>query len=211
MWAGFTRVLWHYSHAFNFRMFLFMETQHLIRSGRRIPSWLIKMIWRQPSEAEDWVNLLCFLDTEETILLFDIGANVGDWASGFRRLFSDTRIIAFEPGRNAYQKLCQTGNAIGNIDVHHVAISDYVGEMEMYVPEDSRLTSSVAYNDVVNTFRNMGLENREKVLVQRLDTYKDRIVNDVDKVVVKIDVQGAELSVLRGGQGCFGKGRCRSM
>ncbi|PXF56042.1 MAG: hypothetical protein C4B57_00905 [Deltaproteobacteria bacterium] len=209
---GYTSVktLWHYSHAISFWLFLQMEVLRLRRSGRNIPAYIDKIIWHCPSEAEDWVNLLCFLDTSECILLVDIGANVGEFSNAFRRLFQRSHIIAFEPTIEAFAALKSSFEDNENLLAENVGISDTAGEMEMYVPKDNRLSSFVAYTDITNEYRQMDVANTQTVAIRTLDSYESTIrkMNNTDaaaKVMIKIDVQVHEINVLRGGS-CFENG-----
>lgn len=211
IWQTAVNTLWHYSHAISFRLFLQMEVLRLRRLGRDIPTYIDRMVWHCPSEAEDWVNLLCFLDTSERILLVDIGANVGEFSTGFRRLFQKSHIIAFEPTMEAFNALESSFGDHENLLAENVGISDSIGEMEMYVPKDNRLSSFVAYTDITNEYRQMDVGNTQTVAIRTLDSYESRIQtmkngHTIEKVMIKIDVQGHEINVLQGGGRCFEKG-----
>lgn len=190
--------LWHYFHAITYRLFLYMEVLRLEYSGRNIPNNLYRLIWRNPSDAEDWVNLLAFVDVAESVLLVDIGANVGEFSLGFRKIFPGSIVIAFEPTSQAFLHLRSCTERDGNIQVYNVGISDKIRDVEMYVPADDRLSSIVSYTNTVNSIRNMETDNVEKVRFFPLDHFDDVFCVD-GKTIIKIDVQGHEIEVLRGG------------
>ncbi len=187
-----------------------MEVFRLRSLGRDIPAYIDRMIWRCPSEAEDWVNLLCFLDMSESILLVDIGANVGEFSNAFRRLFQKSHIISFEPTMEAFEVLKSSFGDHENLLAENVGISDTAGEMEMYVPKDNRLSSFVLNTDITNKYREMGVANTQTVAIRTLDSYESTIQtmkngHTTEKVMIKIDVQGHEINVLQEGRAVLKK------
>ena len=69
--------LFHYAHALETRFFQLFELSILRREGIDLGPRFNKRIWKNPAQTEDWVNLARFLRPTETVLLLDVGANVG--------------------------------------------------------------------------------------------------------------------------------------
>lgn len=189
--------IYHYIHAIEFRLFLTLELQRIRRRNHiHIPSALWQKIWTRPASAEDWVNLLSFLNPDEQILLIDVGANEGQWASDFMEIFPRTELVAFEPSQDAYRLLCRKMKTKKNAQLYNVALSAKDGKRTLYVPSDHTLSSFESYNQLVNRYRKIHKIQKESVLCKRLDSFKFDNVNKM--TCLKIDVQGHEVEVLKG-------------
>jgi FkbM family methyltransferase len=118
----------------------------------------------------------------------DIGANHGVYSYFMVRHFD--HVVAFEPQPACVETL-ETW-ARGRVDIRQVALSDQAGEGELTVPVRSGvpLTGYARLDGAVD-----GVRSRLPVRLERLD---DQGLHDVR--FIKIDVEGHELSVLRGGE-----------
>jgi FkbM family methyltransferase len=187
----------HYVHAIEFRLFLILELMRLKNlHGRRILPDLWKEVLIHPAHAEDWVNLLCFLDPDDKVLLIDIGANEGHWAKNFAGIFPKTELIAFEPSPAAYKKLSRNTRMIRNRRLFDVALSNMDGPRILEIGNDERLSSFERYSEFVNQYRQNRPTRYKEVMCRRLDGF--RIDPRNRKVCLKIDVQGHEAFVLEG-------------
>ncbi len=81
-----------------------------------------------------------------------------------------------------------------NVEVHEVALSDHNGEAEFFVVPDSP-----GYSGLLRSARSLDMETFT-VQIRKLD---DLIALDDPVGFIKIDVEGAELNVLRGGRACL--------
>jgi FkbM family methyltransferase len=115
----------------------------------------------------------------------DVGANTGQWLEAAVRCAPDGRHVAFEPVPTVAAK---ARARFSQVDVRAVALSDHAGEETFSsFPEMSGFSGLRRRTDV--PFPTVEI----KVRVARLD---DEV--DVPVCVLKIDVEGAELPVLRG-------------
>jgi FkbM family methyltransferase len=119
----------------------------------------------------------------------DVGANIGAYT---RQLAVLTPTVhAFEPTPDAVVLLRASSGP--NVIIHECALSDYIGEGVMHVPVSANgerhtpLASLVAHGA-----RNSG--DHVSISVRTLDSFSLQNVG-----FVKIDVEGHELPVLRGG------------
>jgi FkbM family methyltransferase len=124
----------------------------------------------------------------------DAGANVG-YYSLFAAQYLECRgrVHAFEPRRDCYLQLADNAqrNRLDGLTVNRVALSDEDGEARLFIPEDGGWTNASLLADFA------GSDRFEVVPAMRLDTYcAMRDISNVD--LLKIDVEGAELRVLRG-------------
>ncbi len=120
----------------------------------------------------------------------DVGANVGFYTRIGSALVGESgRVFAFEPLSSALRLLKMNTESLTNVVVDARALSDHDGEADFHVREQGD-TSSLLPGDA---------GSRVSVGVTTLDA---RLLNEGDAPkridFIKIDVEGAELGVLRG-------------
>lgn len=142
--------------------------------------------WKEQRESEVFLSMLNPGDT-----VFDLGANLGLYAMlASRRVGPHGCVHAFEPNPRVAEKL--RGNVahnwMGNVECCQMALSDRRGTLPFYLAESDDQCSLGAVSD-----------KSIAVPVMTLDEYvADQRIGRVD--AMKIDVEGAETAVLRGGR-----------
>jgi FkbM family methyltransferase len=131
---------------------------------------------------------------------FDIGANVGSWSVIMNKLNPACQIYSFEPIPKTFALLERNAslNAGKKILPVNAAVSDCDGEMDFEVPGNVAIFGRLAprKNATLSDGRFAGA-SISKVRTIRLDHFcKDRNIDTID--FLKIDVEGFELSALRG-------------
>ena len=133
---------------------------------------------------------------EKDAVCYDIGANLGLWSL---RMAENTgvagRVFAFEPNSHSIEGLLENIalSDHANITVMPFALSDTEGYSALYIPDDAGSSSLAAESSSDAVAR---------VLVKRLDdVWKEQQRPNVS--FVKLDVEGAEPLVLRGGRVFF--------
>lgn len=130
-------------------------------------------------------------------VLFDVGANCGDYVhlalQEARRLDCPVEVHAFEPSPVAMGKLRRLLAGEKSVRLVETALTDSTGEAPLFAGgSGSRLASLVA-----RATPGLPAEPAVKVRTQRLDDYLTQAnVARVD--LLKLDVEGAELTVLHG-------------
>lgn len=145
-------------------------------------------------ETADFVTR--FLKPGMTFL--DIGAHMGEYTLlASRAVGPQGEVHVFEPNRDIFQLLRSNVhmNNLGNVVLNNCCVSDLDGERELEVYAESTI-SSLRLGVNTPPIRNQKLLKVINVVSTCLDTYwpehRKRIY------LVKIDVEGAELLVLRG-------------
>jgi FkbM family methyltransferase len=136
------------------------------------------------------VALAAALDPDSDVI--DVGANRGAFLEAMRRLAPDGRAIACEPIPDLCDALRQRYAASGAVAVHECAVAEQPGEATFYW-----LPAAAAQSGLRQT-ADSGSEARE--IQVRLATIDELVPSDFDVRALKIDVEGAELGVLRGGR-----------
>lgn len=126
----------------------------------------------------------------------DIGANMGLYTLFAASRVGETgRVVAIEPSTREMQILKDNveQNALGNVRLYPVALSDRASEAELLV---ARFEHS-GHNTLGAFGYNTALDHRENVRTMRLDELVQS--EKLDRVdVFKMDIEGAELAALRG-------------
>lgn len=188
--------LFHYAHALETRFFQLFELSILRREGIDLGPRFNKRIWKNPAQTEDWVNLARFLRPTETVLLLDVGANVGNFTSEFLAIYKNSRSVCFEPVNSTHAQLAERFAKDHRVETHRCAISDFDGKAEMHLEEDSTLCSLAEYTQDANLAYQTKKSRSEQIECRRLDSFPYRRGEGL--LFVKIDVQGFEIEAIRG-------------
>jgi FkbM family methyltransferase len=130
-------------------------------------------------------------------VFWDIGANIGFFTLLAATVLNHTgEVVAFEPGRQAYQRLERnlSLNPYKNIHLHKVAVADREGEAVLHLSADLADGRASLYASGA-TGPNQPLQ--QSCHTVSLDDYGERLGLHPPHFV-KIDVEGAEPLVLRG-------------
>jgi FkbM family methyltransferase len=147
------------------------------------------------SGEDHQISLLYSEFVREGSLVFDVGANVGTRTKVFRHL--RCRVVAIEPQRNCIAALKHTFGS--TIVVVHAAASDREGYADLHASDVTAISSLssewVEAAKKSEKFGNTNWNQKERVKLVRLDAL---IAQYGIPDFIKIDVEGHELSVLRG-------------
>jgi len=142
--------------------------------------------------------------------IIDIGSNEGQFAKYILSIFPDAHLYCFEPLPLFFNKLSSWAQANKNISVFNCAIGDRneIGTM-FYHTEDS-VSSSLLKSTVV--CENLYPSTRNKVLIPTKIATLDSVISSlatpiIPDVLIKLDVQGFEDRVIRGGKITFSKAK----
>ncbi|MCE2670782.1 MAG: FkbM family methyltransferase [Microcystis sp.] len=152
----------------------------------------------QTSEAAKMQRLLAYHNID---LVFDVGANIGQYAKLLRELGYSGRIVSFEPLSSAYSQL----KAVSEKDplweiAPQTAIGNQEGEIVINIAGNSYSSSALPMLDAhLESAPESAYSGSETVKLSRLDTLaKDYIKSETKSIFLKIDVQGLEKQVLEG-------------
>lgn len=129
--------------------------------------------------------------------IYDIGANVGDTVSIFHRMFPNSTIHAFEPNPDIFDKLKINSSSLSNVILNNVGIGDKSGSLTLNRHKNSGATSFKDPNTITNPTYNNKIIDKIEVPVLTLDHYIQSS-NTIDIDILKIDVEGFEMEVLKG-------------
>lgn len=130
--------------------------------------------------------------------LIDIGANKGQFSLAYRSLFPEGKIIAFEPFEESANRFRQVFEGDPRVTLHGCALADVEGEATFHVTTRRDSSSLLKPGSGQSHAFDVHGEMQIKVPVKRLDQVIDMAALKPGAVLIKIDVQGAELQVLQG-------------
>ena len=135
--------------------------------------------------------------------IIDIGANTGDYAEFLDRFFQPAAIYAFEPLTSCQPRLQQLAERLGHMQVFQIALDDHEGEETFWENDYGPSSSLLHVSDIhKQAFPHTENESQATAKVARLDDILDVSTLGRD-ILIKIDVQGVEDRVIRGGRAVF--------
>jgi FkbM family methyltransferase len=140
----------------------------------------------------------------QTASLLDVGANVGEFTTEILEAFrgQQFQLYAFEPSGRASSQLRQRIQDKGNVQVIQKALSDKEGTAELFFPDEGSALASLHQRDLSHINKMFG--KKETVPITTLDHFCKE--NNVEYVhLLKIDVEGHELAVLKGAKNMIGR------
>lgn len=169
--------------------------------------WKVRETGVQFREALTYDERVFFLEFRpalagDNLTVYDIGAASGVLSRCLAKLHNVQAVHAFEPISSAFAELTERTRQYPKVIRHNVALGDENRTMDINVVGGSRDSSSLLKIKILHKeeFRYISCQDHlEKVNVFRLDDY----VRDHHLPlphVVKVDVQGYEDRVLRGGK-----------
>lgn len=151
------------------------------------------------------LDLICDHAAEDSCVI-DVGANIGAYSIPLAKVWPTCDIHAFEPNPAALRRFEHNRSLNGplaNLFVHNVGLSDKSDQLNLYAFDG--VTGDSAKSTFVDPAHRNWDTQKVSVRVVPLDT----LVTDFKKriSVIKIDVQGFEVNVLRGAQNLIAQHR----
>lgn len=127
----------------------------------------------------------------------DVGANRGQFATFARSMFPQSQIYSFEPLEGPAQLFKRYLGDEDRVHLFTSAIGDHAGDKTIFVASSDDSSSLLRPTDAQNQIFGITVARTEQVSVRRLsECLSGRQLQG--PALLKIDVQGAELDVLRG-------------
>lgn len=142
------------------------------------------------------------------LCIFDVGANKGQYLTLLSQslMGRQLQIHAFEPNRVAYQALYSRMSGNENMMLNNMALGRETGKADLFFDEEGSVLGSLAKRRL-DHYR-IRFQHSEQVQVETLDNYcLRRDISEID--LLKLDVEGFEYDVLRGGIRMFNERRVR--
>lgn len=132
-----------------------------------------------------------FSGTRKLEVIFDVGANIGQTVERLLRYFPQSQIYSFEPGAKSFETLQRRFGGRAGVHLHGIAMGATRGTAALQINDNTELNTLVG---TVNSANSVAVE------VTTLDAFTAAAgISHID--VLKVDVEGWELEVLKGADG----------
>lgn len=139
------------------------------------------------------------LNPDEASVIFDVGAYTGTITEKYKKLFPKATIYCFEPFQASFKKLQEHYKACDRIKTFRMAVGDRTGKRTFYLNSDLSCNSLLRPLSSRERYSNSNSEvvDTTKVDVITLEDFcRKESISRIN--ILKLDVEGSELSVLKG-------------
>lgn len=136
----------------------------------------------------------------------DVGANVGVFVctlARMRHLCNNISFYAFEANPDTFARLCQSAAGL-KIITRQIALAAEAGELTFIEGAVSHVFTTASHANAYNFAR---ATRSVSIPCQRLD----QCSFEGDSIILKIDVEGQEIDVLKGAEGLLAKDRIKAI
>ncbi|MGC4100316.1 FkbM family methyltransferase [Ferruginibacter sp.] len=158
-----------------------------------------KFSWVYPNEYEvdktDFIKIHC----KEGNVVFDIGAHMGVFSYFLACQVGKTgKVFSFEPAPLTYKMLQHTiayNHLENTVEANQMAMAEKAGELTFYIYSNSKISSGNSLSPLNPAGTSHGITVKTVTLD---DFFEEKKLSRLD--FIKIDAEGAELEILKGGQ-----------
>jgi FkbM family methyltransferase len=135
----------------------------------------------------------------DEVTVFDVGGYGGEYARAVRAAFGPrARVHTFEPNPVMYSSLLERVAGDGGITCHQLALGKEPGSARLFVDRVGSSRASLV-EETFNVIQRPATESFEVTVATVDDVAAAQSIDRID--VIKVDVEGHELSVLQGAKG----------
>jgi FkbM family methyltransferase len=139
--------------------------------------------------------------------VLDIGANIGEYSGIFAELFPDAHIYAFEPLPECFERLQIVAETYGRVTAFKTGLGSEEGSLEFH--RSSWLPAS-SFREMTDLHRTNFPHSADSESIEIPVTTLDKVLTarDLeDNILIKMDVQGYEDEVIKGGLDIIAKAK----
>jgi len=128
-------------------------------------------------------------------VVFDVGANVGDWSQALLACAPSATLVCFEPSETAFRSLRNRFLGMPNVQLEHKAIGREPGSAQLWADHSGSGLASLTRRRLDHF--GTDFSHSETVEVVTLQGWVN--LHNLQPDIVKLDIEGHELDALRGG------------
>jgi FkbM family methyltransferase len=166
-----------------------------IFNPKRIAFQSLKKLGIDVRRSRRYPTLIDFIENRGVKVVYDVGANVGQFGIGLRQRGYDGKIFSFEPVKSAFDALKSVAATDKSWNVLQCAIGSETGEVWVNVSVNTQFSSIKSLSEkAASVDPDSGIVGREKVVCTTLD----ELAASQGPTLIKIDTQGFEREVVKG-------------
>lgn len=143
------------------------------------------------NELSGEYRVLRILGRSNPKVVFDVGANVGNWTKELNQYSPDSVVFSFEPVPQTFEMLCQNLKGMHKVKLQPFALSDREGTLLFNFYPANPYFSSIYKTTLDSNFQTLSVNTISG------DAFCDeQNIEEID--FLKIDVEGSENKVLEG-------------
>lgn len=145
---------------------------------------------------------------QDANIVIDVGANEGLWSEAVWRFVRPNRILAFEPSPKTFARLEERFRSLPGAKALNLALGDRVGDTTLHLFDHPEFDSLHAPAPALATTYELTEMSSQTVPLSTLDEVLASETTKGEIALLKLDVQGSELSVLAGAKATLERTRC---
>lgn len=136
------------------------------------------------------------LEKESNIIIFDVGANVGNYSKALNEVFkTKAKIFSFEPSKKTFKLFVENTLNIKNIIPNNFGFSDKEYNQLLFTNSDGSGLASV-YQRKLDHY-GIKMDKMEEIKLTTIDNYCTE--NKITRIhFLKLDIEGHEIAALNG-------------
>lgn len=169
---------------------------NLLTKIKLVPDALGGFLFSDPKRNGEYRSLNETI--KEGMIIFDVGANIGEYTEYLSILKNNLEFHCFEPSKITFNKLEErvlSKDTKNRFYLNNYGLSNFEEEMELFIYNETGGTNSIYFNE--NFSNNKNQVKKEKIKLRKLDDYiSENKISVID--FLKIDVEGHEYKVING-------------
>lgn len=164
---------------------------------KQIKNKIKKLLLQNENIVKEKSNIFHYLPKEINVL-FDVGAHKGSFTKDVHSKVKVNKTFMFEPIPDVFNALLDD-DFFNKFSCHNIALCAYQGNAEFYINENMQTSSLLNFDKSLISSNNINKDLKKKIIVKTntLNNFmKTEQINKID--LLKIDVQGSDLDVLKG-------------
>lgn len=150
-----------------------------------------------------------FFKTQDHLVIFDVGAHIGQTCNKYRKLFPDAKIYAFEPFIDSFKILYDAVSGDEKIAAYNLALGNQIGKVTFYINKFSATNSLLSTHVDSEKIWGDNLLTPIDSKIVNITTIDEFLKNNmIERInILKLDTQGTEFQIIEGADKALKEGR----